>query len=170
MIPNRKPPRPAPLPAALAALAALAASLMLLAGCGDDSSVNAATVLNYNRCQGLDAGLTRVDYAAVAGIRGGALLGATDRDGTEVTQDDDLLLVAISRGRQPTPGYGLTLEEARRDGARVVIRVQWETPQSGAVLPQTLTHPCLVVGLPRNDFERVEAVDQHGKPLGSLEL
>lgn len=150
--------------------ATLVAGLVLCAGCADDAAVDATTVLNYNRCQGLDAGLTRVDYAAVAGIRGGTLLGMSASDGNEAAGDDDVLLVAISRGRQPTPGYGFTLEEAYRDGTTAVVRVRWETPEAGAVLPQTLTHPCLVVGLPRDAFQRVEAVDQRGVEIGSLEL
>lgn len=150
----------------IAALGALGAAM--LGGCADDSAVTATTVLNYNQCQGLEAGLTRVDYAAVAGIRGGTLLGMSRPKGD--AQGDDLLLVAISRGRQPTPGYGFTLEGAHRRDSTVVISVNWETPASGAVLPQTLTHPCLVVGLPRAGFERVEAVDQTGESLGELEL
>ena len=152
------------------ARAALAATLALGVGCADDAAIDAVTVLNYNRCQGLDAGLTRVDYAAVAGIRGGTLLGLTDREGDDAAPDENLLLVAISRGRQPTPGYGFTLEDAYRDGPTAVIRVRWETPESGAVLAQTLTHPCLVVGLPATGLQRVEALDQRGDRLGSLEL
>lgn len=150
--------------------ALLVAGLALAAGCTDDAAIEAVTVLDYERCQGLDAGLTRVDYAAVAGIRGGTLLEMSDPEGNEAAPDDDVLLIAISRGRQPTPGYGFTLEEAYRDGATAVVRVRWETPEAGAVLPQMLTHPCLVVALPRDTFQRVEAVDQHGGRIGSLEL
>ncbi|HEX7035115.1 MAG TPA: protease complex subunit PrcB family protein [Pseudomonadales bacterium] len=150
--------------------ATLIMALALCAGCADEAAIEATTVLEYNRCQGVNPGLTRVDYAAVAGIRGGTLLGMTDREGNEAAPDDDVLLVAISRGRQPTPGYGFTLERAYRDGATAVVRVRWETPEPGAVLPQTLTHPCLVVALPHDAFQRVEAVDQRGEGIGSLEL
>lgn len=150
---------------------ALLSGVALLSGCDDGTALDATTVLNYNRCQGLEPGLTRVDYAAVAGIRGGTLLGITEPDdGESASADDELLLVAISRGRQPTPGYGFTLEEAHRRDQVAVIEVRWETPASGAVLAQTLTHPCLVVGLPGNGFEQVEVVDQTGKTLGTLDL
>jgi hypothetical protein len=158
---------------------ALAIGLAFAGGCAD-SSVEAVTVLNYNQCKGLEAGLTRVDYAAVAGIRGSTLLSMTepersrpedaDQPGTPPGSRDDLLLVAISRGRQPTPGYTLALEGARRQDGTAVVSLRWETPESGAVLAQMMTHPCLVVSLPGTGLTRVEAVDQSGSSLGSLDL
>lgn len=141
---------------------------VLLGGCAGEQSLNATTVLSYDQCQGIDSGLTRVDYAEVAGIRGSTLL---DMSRPEPDADnDDLLLVAISRGRQPTPGYSFSLEDARRRDGTAVVSVGWRTPDSGAVLPQVLTHPCLVVGLPASGLERVEAVDTSGESLGSLDL
>jgi hypothetical protein len=161
------------------AAAALALGLTFAGGCAD-SSVEAVTVLNYNHCRGLEAGLTRVDYAAVAGIRGSTLLSMTepeqnrpegaDQPGNPAEPGDDLLLVAISRGRQPTPGYAFALEGARRQDGTAVVSVRWDTPESGAVLAQVMTHPCLVVSLPGTGLTRVEAVDQSGTSLGSLDL
>jgi hypothetical protein len=157
------------------ALATLAAVLSL-AGCAGDPAISATTVLNYQQCQGLNPGLTRVDYSAVAGIRGSTLLQMTKPEAPSPAPpaDDDLLLVAISRGEQPTPGYALSLEGAERRDGTVVVSVHWKTPESGAVLPQMLTHPCLVVGLvlgqPDPGLTRVEAVDQSGTNLGSLAL
>ena len=149
--------------------ARLAALLILAGGCAEDAAtLNVTTVLNYNQCQGLEPGLTSVDYAAVAGIRGGTLLGMTQPDDTD--PDDDLLLVAISRGQQPTPGYGFTLEEARREGGTAVVSVRWKTPEPGAVLAQMMTHPCLVIGLEPEGLTRVEVVDQTGVSLGTLDL
>jgi len=147
--------------------AALLAAL-LLGGCAGDRSLNATTVLSYDQCQGIDAGLTQVDYAQVAGIRGSTLLDMSRPE--PEAGDDDLLLIAISRGRQPTPGYGFTLEDAQRRNGTAVVSLGWRTPESGAVLPQVLTHPCLVVGLPRSGIERVEAVDSSGTELGILDL
>lgn len=141
---------------------------LLLGGCAGEQSLNATTVLSYDQCQGIDAGLTRVDYAQVAGIRGSTLLDMSRPE--PEAGNDDLLLIAVSRGRQPTPGYGFTLEEARRRNGTAMISLGWRTPESGAVLPQVLTHPCLVVGLPRSGIERVEAVDSSGTELGSLDL
>lgn len=141
---------------------------LLLGGCAGEQGLSATTVLSYDQCQGIDAGLTRVDYAQVAGIRGSTLLDMTRPEPD--AGNDDLLLVAISRGRQPTPGYSFTLEDARRRNGTAVVSVRWRTPESGAVLPQVLTHPCLVVGLPVSGLERVEAVDTSGASLGSLDL
>lgn len=153
----------------------LAGALTLLltaaAGCAGGNQLDARTLLAYDQCQGVNAGLTRVDYPDVAGMRGSTLLDLSRSDEPAAgTGDSPALLVAISRGRQSTPGYGLTLVEARRFGNRAVIEVNWRTPESGAVLAQVVTHPCLVVGLPEQGLERVEAVDQTGNSLGTLDL
>ena len=147
--------------------------LGLLAGCSGGTRLDARTLLAYDQCRGVDAGLTRVDYPDVAGIRGGTLLDLSRDDepaAGAVEGESPALLIAISRGRQSTPGYGLSLVEARRFGNRAVIEVSWRTPASGAVLAQVVTHPCLVVGLPGQGLVRVEAVDQRGESLGSLDL
>lgn len=153
----------------------LAAGAMLLgslAGCAGGTRLDASTLLAYDQCQGVDTGLTRVDYPDVAGMRGSTLLdlSRSDEPADDAGGDSPALLIAISRGRQPTPGYGLSLVEARRFGNRAVIEVRWRTPESGAVLAQVMTHPCLVVGLPEQGLERVEAVDQAGDSLGTLDL
>ena len=151
----------------------LATALLLgwvaaLTGCANGSALSASTVLAYDQCQGLSPGLTRVDYQAVAGIRGSTLLSMTGADGE--TAADDTLLVAISRGQQPTPGYAMSLAGARRENGTAVIEVRWETPPVGAVLAQMLTHPCLVVGISEPDIRRVEAQDQNGTSLGTLNI
>lgn len=151
----------------------LALTLTVLAGCSGGARLDARTLLAYDQCQGVDAGLTRVDYPDVAGIRGSTLLNLARDDepaAGAAEGDSPALLIAISRGRQSTPGYGLSLVEARRFGNRAVIEVAWRTPESGAVLAQVVTHPCLVVGLPGQGLERVEAVDQSGATLGTLDL
>jgi len=151
--------------------------LLLLAatagGCAGGPGMDATTVLTYDQCQGIDTGLTRVSYQDVAGIRGSTLLNMTREESTPAADADAgsaALLVAISRGRQPTPGYSLSLEAARRVEDRAVLTVRWQTPESGAVLAQVMTHPCLVVGLPEQGIRQVEAVDQHGDSLGTLAL
>jgi hypothetical protein len=153
----------------LASLAVLALALTLSAGCAGERRLTVETVLNYDQCQGITAGLTRVGYAEVAAIRGGTLLNLSGPE-EAANQNEDVLLVAISRGQQPTPGYALSVADARRRNGSAVIQVDWTTPPSGAVLPQVLTHPCLVVGMSRSDLSRVEAVDGAGTSLGILEL
>lgn len=139
-------------------------------GCAAGASLEASSVLSYDQCRGIDVGLTRVDFADVAGIRGGTLLNLTRPDPEPEAPDEDLVLVAISRGQQSTPGYAMTLDSALRRDATALITVNWTTPESGAVLAQVVTHPCLVVALPGRGLSRVEAVDQSGSLLGSLDL
>ncbi len=150
--------------------AVLAAGVLAgCAGCAAGASLEASSVLSYDQCRGIDVGLTQVDFADVAGIRGGTLLNMT-RPEPAPEGEEDLLLVAISRGPQPTPGYAITLDRALRRDSTAQITVTWTTPESGAVLAEVMTHPCLVVALPRRGLSRVEAVDQSGSALGTLEL
>ena len=144
----------------------------LLTGCAAGASLDARTVLNHDQCQGLEPGLTRVDFATLAGIRGSRLLGVTTPEAGPEQEAGarDLVLVAISRGTQPTPGYGFSLAGARREYGTAVVDVRWQTPEPGAMLPQVITHPCLVVGLPQDGLTRVTARDQSGKVLGAIDL
>jgi hypothetical protein len=142
--------------------------LTALAGCAGGTAVDATSLLSYDQCRGIDSGLTRVDYADVASIRGSTLLNLQSSAAGPAA--GDLLLIAISRGRHPTPGYRMTLDGASRRDDTTVIEVTWTTPESGAVLAQMMTHPCLVVGLSRAGVSKVEAVDQAGNSLGSLTL
>ncbi len=167
-------------PCSLLRRAVAAALCCVAASCSGGAShddLQATAVLTYDRCQGLEPGLTRVDYAAVAGLRGSTLLSPIDsahpaeRGAPGDTEaGENLLLIAISRGEQPTPGYGLTLDRAQRGEHTAVIQVQWHVPESGASLPQVVTHPCLVVALPDSGVERVEARTEAGETIGTLEL
>jgi hypothetical protein len=138
-----------------------------MAGCAGPTPIEAVAVLQHGQCQSVDAGVTRVDYADLARIRGSNLLSLSKPDGEETT---DLLLVAISRGQQPTPGYALSLDAAFAEGTTALIRVLWDSPPSDAVLAQVITHPCLVVGLPSASFSKVRVVDQDHDELGRLTL
>ena len=138
-----------------------------MAGCAGPTPIEAVAVLQHGQCQSVDAGVTRVDYADLARIRGSNLLSLSKPDGEETT---DLLLVAISRGQQPTPGYALSLDSALAEGTTALIQVIWDSPPSDAVLAQVITHPCLVVGLPSASFSKVRVVDQDHDELGRLSL
>jgi len=153
------------------------AALLLVAaaagGCAGGPGMDATTVLSYDQCQGIDTGLTRVSYPDVAGIRGSTLLNMTRSDEPAAPAGEagsPALLVAISRGQQPTPGYSMTLADAQRVADKAVLTVRWQTPDSGAVLAQVMTHPCLVVGLPEQGITQVEAVDQYCDSIGTLAL
>jgi hypothetical protein len=89
---------------------------------------------------------------------------------TTATLDDSVLLVALSKGTQPTAGYGFALLSATRRGSVAQLTVDWREPASGAAQGRRPTHPCLVVGLPRAGLTRVEAIDRTGSPIGGLDL
>jgi hypothetical protein len=141
---------------------------MLAGGCNTDPAIEATAVLNHDQCQGLEAGVTLVDRDAVAAIRERNLLGTSD--GNRVP-DGDLLMVAISRGEQPTAGYGFGLDGVHREPGTAVIDVTWTMPAPDAMVAQVITHPCLVVGIAESDIDglgRIEARDQYGTVIGSI--
>ncbi len=146
-------------------------ALLLLAlgaaGCAGPAPLEAVAVLQHGQCQGVDSGVTRVDYADLARIRGSNLLSLSTPDRGET---GNLLLVAISRGEQPTAGYALSLDSASAEGTKALIRVRWDSPSADAVLAQVITHPCLVVGLPSASFSQLHVVDQDDDELGRLTI
>ena len=73
-------------------------------------------------------------------------------------------MFAISKGPMPTPGYAMTLEGATLSDGVLTVRAQWQTPEPDAVLPQVLTHPCVVVALPVTDAKTLR-VTEDGKEL-----
>ncbi|MEZ5557303.1 MAG: protease complex subunit PrcB family protein [Pseudomonadales bacterium] len=126
------------------------------------------------QCQGIAAGVTQLDYDDLARIRGSRLLKsppAVPEAGAGNSPDQSsAVLVAISRGVQPTSGYRLTLARAELTGLSAIVTVNWQTPAADAVVAQVLTHPCLVVGLPRGALHDLRVVDQNGTEIGQLSL
>jgi hypothetical protein len=125
-------------------------------------------VLNYGRCEGLRASVSLVRYEDLGRIRGGALVEPAEPGSIDV--DSSVALVALSRGPQPTPGYGFTLLGATRSGYDAELTVRWIEPPPDAALAQVITKPCLVVGLPRTGITRITAIDQAGQPIGEVDL
>ena len=79
-------------------------------------------------------------------------------DGAPGYPGDGRWLLALSMGRQPTPGYRLTLagdEIGFPSDDSAVIRVHWTEPDPGKVQAQVVTRPCLLVALPRIRVERL---------------
>lgn len=139
--------------------------------CAREQPLEALEVLNYGQCAGLEPGLTLVDFGNLAALRGGAFVMPADPpEPTAPAAAANTLLVALSRGPQPTPGFGFTLREVTARGTVARIEATWRTPSPDAILAQVMTHPCLVVGLPRGNLRRIEAFDQSGASLGTLEL
>ena len=78
----------------------------------------------------------------------------------------------IEMGRRSTGGYRLSLAERRLavTGDRAQVQVAWNEPAAGAMVPQIITSPCLLLELPRGDFSAVQVVDQAGKVLAVAEV
>ena len=110
-------------------------------------------------------GVHELTFNDLAAMRGAKLVG--------VENTDDVRLFAISRGRKSTPGHGLSLDEATLRADTLRISVIAAEPEQGAMLPQVITNPCLVVSVDRQAFEqatinRLLVVDQQRRELASM--
>lgn len=150
---------------ALIRLWLLWAVLGLCTGCTSGDSIPSAVLLNHTDCTIAKAGMQVVSYEDVARLRGSTLLSLTS---APVSPQSDLILLAISNGRQPTAGYRFDFEGAFTVEGTATLELRWLTPTDGSPQPQMITYPCIVVGLERGDFESVRAVDDHGKLLGEI--
>ena len=139
--------------------------------CTGPTRLEAVTLLQHGQCQGATAGVRLITYAELAQLRGTNLLSMTGGDATPAAgagDDQDPLLIAISRGPQPTAGYSIAFESAMLDQGTARLSVRWQTPAADTVQAQVITHPCLVVALPRVAVKRVTVADQSGQTLGTL--
>ncbi len=75
------------------------------------------------------------------------------------------VVVQVNMGQKPTGGYSLKLaqEEAALDDGWVNIQLQWKQPAQGMMLTQALTSPCVMLALPRHDYQGIRVLDQTGK-------
>ena len=147
-------------------VASLVAASVL--GCSMGNTLATVEVLNHGNCQTLESGISVVSYADIAKIRGSKLIDMTVLE--QPSKAPDLLLLAISNGEQPTPGYQFSLADAYLNRATAVIEIFWTEPEADAVLPQVMTHPCLVVGMETGSYRRVQVIDYTGKLIGELSL
>ncbi|MDA1076926.1 MAG: protease complex subunit PrcB family protein [Proteobacteria bacterium] len=144
------------------------ATLLCLAGC-TNQSLDVSEVMTYHDCRNLTAGVHKISFEDLAGLRGSQFVdGPPDR--TPVETPEDLTLIAISKGDQPTPGYSLTLADpiSSSDGRTARITLVWSSPPEDAVLAQVMTHPCLVISV-RGAADTLEVSDQMGL-IGRLDL
>lgn len=71
-------------------------------------------------------------------------------------------VVTIQMGQKPTGGYGIELADpyARVGAGEALIRLRWIEPAPGTIVIQILTSPCLIVALPKGDYERIVITDE----------
>jgi len=80
------------------------------------------------------------------------------------------LILMISMGQQRTGGYGLRLSstQASDEQGVVAVNVDWRLPTPGSMLTQVITSPCILIALPRGDYNTIHVSDQQN--LQKLEL
>lgn len=140
---------------------------LLCVGCAAGDPIPAAELLNHPNCTITQAGMQVVSYEEVARLRGSTLLNMTT---AQVNSGPDVVLIVISNGRQPTPGYRFDLTDAFTVGGIATLELRWLVPDEDALQPQMITYPCIVIGLERNAFNQVRALDEHGNLLGEVFL
>ncbi|MEM1432969.1 MAG: protease complex subunit PrcB family protein [Pseudomonadota bacterium] len=153
-------------------LATLAAAL-LLGGCSSAQLVETVTVFSDGNCANTKAGITERSLPELRTLRRSRLLPPPD-DAPLEPQDElpdleNTRIYVFSKGQQPTPGYGLALEQTSLDDATLTVRFNWQSPPADAVLAQVLTHPCIAIGIPVTGAEVLVAADQKGE-FARLEL
>lgn len=139
---------------------------MVASGCSA-ATVAVTEVLNQANCAPLEAGVHVVTLEDVARMMGRRMIGstATPPDQSGGAQR----LVAISRGEQPTAGYGFELISASTTtGNEIMVTVRWREPAADAVVAQVITQPCLVIGLPDAATGPLSVSLDDGSLLGSL--
>lgn len=74
-------------------------------------------------------------------------------------------LIYIHMGTRRTGGFHLDLADEGADlvDRTLIIPVIWEMPSKDTVVPQMLTHPCLLLAAPRGGYERIQVLDQAGE-------
>lgn len=74
-------------------------------------------------------------------------------------------MLLVSMGQQRTGGYAVKLasDQLQLENHRAKISVDWVHPPAGMMTIQMMTNPCLLLQIPRQDYQFVDIVDQSGK-------
>ena len=91
---------------------------------------------------------------------------ATPQPSSPAAQNATTTLL-VSKGSQPTPGYGFTWIGASADSGNLDIELSWQEPDPNSMRAQVITSPCLVVELPADTYQQVRVMDQYGE-IGSI--
>jgi PrcB C-terminal len=110
-------------------------------------------------------------YHAVYEQIGRQTLGGTDQNPPEVDFEDSGVLL-IKMGNKPTGGYGLDVMEnaVQIKGETAQVAVEWVAPPAGAVLPQVVTCPFILIRLPKTGYGLIEVLDQHGETRAMIDI
>ena len=148
----------------------LVVSAIALSGCERPAELAATEVLNEINCRGAAPGLKLATFAEVAALRGSTLLGMSAEPIGNAATTPELILLTLSKGRQPTPGYQFHLRDAYLEERTATLAFEWQTPKRNAALAQITTNPCMVVGLEAGEFDVIQALDEDDNLLGELRI
>jgi hypothetical protein len=74
-------------------------------------------------------------------------------------------ILFVSMGQKPTGGYLLDLVKPSVGiiADTAILHLEWFKPPPGAILPQVITSPCILLCLPKGDYSRIQVMDQTGR-------
>ena len=131
--------------------------LAAIAGCSTPATevVDVQEVLNYQQCQQVRPGVSKVTLAELAQIRGSRLLqspknSAPINNSSEYAPNNQSLYVAFD-GKKPSAGHSLFLARLEQQSRTVEIHIGTTKPSPQELVAQVITSPCVVVeitGLP----------------------
>lgn len=83
----------------------------------------------------------------------------------------DYGILFVHMGRQPTGGYALEYLPGRThvSGQTATVVLKWITPDPEAMVTQVITHPCIMLKLPKNGFNRIKILDPAGNLKAAVE-
>ena len=74
-------------------------------------------------------------------------------------------VLQVFMGQQSTGGYQLRLLHPRVEhlASGATVRIAWQSPPPGALTPQVITSPCLLLAVPRGSYQSITVTDQTGR-------
>ncbi len=61
------------------------------------------------------------------------------------------MVIAVFLGQRPSGGYGVRIRDVREEPERITVHVQRVIPEPGSAVTQVITHPFVMIRLPRRD-------------------
>lgn len=89
----------------------------------------------------------------------------------EVDFSDRGILV-IHMGRQPTGGYAIELADpmGRVKNGIASVSIDWISPETGTMVVQMITAPCILLKLETGAFRSLQAIDKQGRVKAIVDL
>ena len=77
---------------------------------------------------------------------------------------EESMVLQIGMGQKPTAGYSISLgqENSRLIDGKLLIHTHWQEPIRGRMLAQIITNPCLIIFVPKIEFDTIQVLDQAG--------